>query len=61
MLIISTQLVLAMVGIYNIRIIFVVSVDFFVVIITSIIIIQIGINKKFIQLLESQTYGLNIY
>lgn len=50
-----------MVGIYNIRIIFVVSVDFFVVIITSIIIIQIGINKKFIQLLESQTYGLNIY
>ena len=50
---------LAMAGIYYIVIMVVVTaVDFIVVI---IIIIQIDINKKCIQLLESQTYGLHIY
>ena len=48
-----------MAGIYYIVImVMVVVVDFTVVIITMI---QIGINKKCIQLLESQTYGLHIY
>lgn len=50
---------LAMAGIYYIVIMVVVTaIDFIVVI---IIIIQIGINKKCMQLLEPQTYSLHIY
>ena len=50
---------LAMADIYHIVImVVVIIVDFIVVIIT---IIQTDINKKFIQLLKSQTYSLPIY
>lgn len=43
---------------YIIIIVVVIIVDFIIVIVT---IIQIGINKTLIQLLESQTCSFNIY
>lgn len=53
------RLVLAMAGIYSIVIMVMgVSVAFTAAIITMI---QIGINKNWIHLLESQTYSLHIY
>lgn len=50
---------LAMVGIYGIIIIVTGIVDFIIIITLNVI--QIGINKKRIQLFEPLTYCLTIY